>query len=72
LSQIYLTTIRAEGKDAVRQLGDGTRFKIGGRADGYEVLPLSVSNPSNGFIPWAVVRLAEIAQCATNHLVPYV
>tara|TARA_R100001086_G_C11733243_1_gene230316 strand:+ start:209 stop:364 length:156 start_codon:yes stop_codon:yes gene_type:complete len=50
LSQIYLTTVRSEGKDAMGEFGDGTRFKVGGRADGYEVLPLSISNPFDGFI----------------------
>ena len=70
LSQVYLTTIRPEGKNATGELGDGTRIKVGGRADGGEILPLSVTNPSNGLIPQFVISLAEVAQCATDYLAP--
>ena len=51
LSQVYFTTLRAEGKQTMGQLGYSAWLKAGGGADGNEVLPLPVPNPFDSLIP---------------------
>jgi hypothetical protein len=50
-SQVHLTTIRAESKQAMGQLGYCAWLKVGGRADINEVLAFAITNPLDGLIP---------------------
>jgi len=51
LSQVYFTTLRAEGKQTMSQLGDGAWLKVSSRANVGEIFSLSVANPGDGLIP---------------------